>query len=68
MTKGKSIYKSYLLRLWWKEDANLCRISLEEVKEQSPIIHFADIASFVGFLQRPLRAGVENKNQGERQT
>lgn len=61
------LYKSYLLRLWWKEGTDLCRIGLEEVKEQAPIVYFTDITHFVEFLVRPPTVSAENNSEGENQ-
>lgn len=65
MAKGKAVYKSYLLRVWRDEENGRIRIRLEEVQENAPILHFADVDHFIGFLlteppapERP--AGAEN--------
>lgn len=66
MAKGKTVYKSYLLRVWRNEENGRCRIRLEEVSEDRQILHFADVDHFIGFLLTEPPVSAENNNvQGE---
>jgi len=58
-------YVENRLRVWRDEENGRIRIRLEELQENAPILHFADVDHFIGFLltepQAPERpAGAEN--------
>ena len=50
MAKGKAIYKSYLLRVWWEAANGTCRIRLEPVDKEPLVLHFADLDHLFEYL------------------
>ena len=58
-SKSPSTYRSYLLRLWWADNAGypVCRASLEEPGSQTQI-HFESLAALYAYLAE--QVGVHN--------
>lgn len=65
MAEGGPTYKSYLLRLWRKDNASASwRASLESITQEDEPHHFPDLGSLVTFLLNELGNGLTPPGAG----